>query len=75
MEPGYLSGDHVLTFNWRKVVAGDVVVFKLKGVNFIKRINKIKGDWVYVFGDNKVKSSKVGPIKKDQIIGRVIWKY
>jgi signal peptidase I len=42
---------------------------------YIKRITKISGQSVFVQGDNKKLSSKVGPIKKGQIIGKVVLKY
>ena len=44
-------------------------------VFLIKRIDKIDGGFVLVSGDNKEKSLKLGAIKKDQVIGRVILKY
>ena len=42
---------------------------------FIKRIDKIQGGQIFVSGDNKSFSSKVGPITQEEIMGKVIWKY
>ena len=79
MEFSFHEGDHVLTFNWVGVKEDDVVVFKHSFkhsyVMMIKRIDKIKGDRVYVSGDNKKMSSKVPPTNIGQIIGKVILKY
>ena len=75
MEPAFYDGDHVLTFNWIRPHTGDVVVFRSNGKNLIKRIEKIKSGIIYVKGDNRKFSSKVGPVKSDQIIGKVIAKY
>lgn len=83
MEPALKDGDHVLTFNWTKIQKADVIVFATRhpeldsgsGVTFIKRVNKIVGDFIYVSGDNKKLSSKIGPITKTDVLGKVIFKY
>lgn len=75
MLPAFKSGEHVLSLNWVEPKVGDVIVFKNKGRYFIKRIDKFIDNYVYVSGDNKVKSSRVGPIKKGMIVGKVIMKY
>lgn len=75
MEPAFCDGDHVLTFNWIKPQAGDVIAFKSNGKNLIKRVEKIKDGEIFVKGDNRRFSSKVGPIKATQIIGKIILKY
>ena len=36
---------------------------------------KIKGEEIYIFGDNKKLSSKLKPINLQQVVGRVILKY
>lgn len=49
---------------------------KDKAINYlIKRIDKIEGKLFFISGDNKVATSLIGPIKKIQIIGKVILKY
>lgn len=75
MFPMYSSGDHVLTFNWIKPEAGDVIIFRQNRKAFIKRIAEIQGDLIFVSGDNVSVSAKLDPIKKGQIIGKVILKY
>lgn len=75
MEPAFIEGDHVLTLNWIKPQAGDVIVFKSSEKNLIKRIEIIKDGKILVKGDNQRLSSKIAPIKTTQIIGKVILKY
>lgn len=75
MEPTYFPNDRVLTFNWIKPKAGDVIVFWDGSRNFIKRVDFIKNSLVRVYGDNKKMSSKFKPINKSQIVGVVILKY
>ena len=75
MMPAFRPGDHVLTFNWGRIDPGDVVVFNLEGKNLIKRVDKIVDNCLYISGDNKKQSSKMEPVKKDQIVGKVILKY
>lgn len=76
MLPLYKPGDHVLTFNWGKFEKGDVVVFRLKSLNYyIKRIETIDGDVFHLSGDNHGESANVLPVAKGQIVGRVILKY
>ena len=75
MEPAFLDSDHVLTFNWIMPQAGDVIVFKSNTKNVIKRVEKIKYGKIFVKGDNRRFSSKVGPIEPSLIIGKVILKY
>lgn len=75
MEPYLRQGDHVLTFNWVKVEAGYVIVFKVSDEYFVKRVKKIAGKNIFVEGDNKKMSLGLGPIRREQIVGRVVLKY
>ena len=75
MMPAYKPGDHVLTFNWVGVKKGDVIVFRQGKIKMIKRVKKIEGGKVFVEGDNKKESAKIGPIPSSQIVGKVILKY
>ena len=75
MEPDYLPGDHVLTFNWILPKIYNVIVFEKDGTFYLKRIVKIKKDLIFVKGDNNKVSSKIGPIRSLQLIGKVILKY
>lgn len=80
MYPTLKEGQAVLTFNWGKFKAGDMVVVqsaKLKVQSaMIKRVQKIIDNKVYLVGDNKDESTDsrhFGPINKSQIIGKVIY--
>ena len=46
-----------------------------KGIYLIKRVRRMSGQNIFVEGDNKKISSKVGPIKFRAIVGKVILKY
>lgn len=75
MEPFLCHGDHVLMFNWTNIKVGDVVVFKLFNQYFVKRIKKISGKNIFVEGDNRNMSLKIGPIKVEQVVGKVVLRY
>lgn len=75
MLPTYKPGDHVLTFNWVEAKEGTPIVFEDSGRFYIKRVEKISAEQIYVVGDNKKHSKKMGPIGCKQIIGRVLWSY
>lgn len=74
MEPNYTQGEHVLTFNWVEPKKGQAIIY-FEGKYFIKRIKSINNNLIEVAGDNIKMSAKMKPIKKDQIIGKVILKY
>jgi len=75
MEPVFYDGDHVLTFNWIKPQIGDVIVLQSGKIYKIKRVIKISANLIFVAGDNKKLSSKVRPVRKKDVIGRVIAEY
>ena len=77
MLPIYCPGEHVLTFNWTFPKIGDVVVFRERNRFFIKRVITIKKDEqsVLVCGDNKKGTSKFGPVRLQQIVGKVLFGY
>ncbi len=75
MEPYLIEGNHVLTFNWGGVNAGDVVVFRVSGDFFVKRVTKVAGKNMVVEGDNEAMSSKMHPMKAEQVVGKVVLKY
>ena len=61
-----------------KPKVGDVAVFKYKGKTYIKRISKIKSDSCFLEGDNikdSFDSKKIGWISRQQIIGKVVYKF
>lgn len=75
MMPAFGPGDHVLTFNFIIPKIGDVIVFERDGKKYLKRIEKIKDDLIYVAGDNKEESVGATQIKKVAVIGKVVLKY
>lgn len=75
MEPSFREGNHVLTFNWVRPKVGDVIVFRVSNSFVVKRVRRMSGQNIFVEGDNKKMSSKLGPIKIGQIVGKVIFKY
>lgn len=55
---------------------GDVVVFKNYGKKLVKRIQKKEGRKYFIIGDNtndSLDSRKIGWVKKEDILGKVIW--
>ena len=75
MLPKYKPGDHVMTFNWGSIKEKDVVVFEQGNRYLIKRVYKLVDNYVYISGDNKAESSKLKPVKKEAVVGKVILKY
>lgn len=79
MLPTLKEGQEVLSFNWWRLVGvkvGDMVVVKVNGKELVKRVQKVLDREVIVYGDNKkdsLDSRKFGAIKKEQIMGKVIW--
>lgn len=62
---------------WNKPRVGDIVVIKKDGKEMVKRVQSIYDREIFVEGDNEKESTdsrKFGPIKKEQIIGKVIWR-
>ena len=80
MLPTLKPGQDVLCFNWWRLVGikvGDIVVIKVNGKEMVKRIQNVYDLEVFVEGDNKKDSTdsrSFGPVKKDQIIGKIIFK-
>ena len=77
MLPTLKPGQDVLVWCWFYTPKiGDIVAIKVNGREMIKRIQSYNGRGYFVQGDNKDQSTdsrKFGPIKKEQIIGKVIW--
>jgi len=82
MLPTIKRGDNVLVLCWFfKVEKGDLVAVhislsKKEGRDMIKRVKAIKGEEVFVLGDNEkvsIDSRSFGWINKKDIIGRVIF--
>lgn len=81
MLPTLKPGQDVLVWSWfySPKVEDIVIVKSVKGKvkrEIVKRIIKIEGKQVYIEGDNKKESTDskdFGPVKRSQIIGKVIW--
>ena len=77
MYPALKPGQDVLVLCWLfKLKVGDLVAFKKNGKEMIKRIHKVLDREIIVQGDNlreSIDSRKFGPIKKEQIVGKVIF--
>lgn len=78
MNPQFFQGSEILVssipyfFSSPKV--NDIVAFRYVNKVLVKRIKKLKSGHFLVQGDNLSDSLKVGWIKKDDIIGKVIYK-
>lgn len=76
MYPSLEAGQFVFVVRTRHVVKGDVVVFTHEGLEKIKRIVGMEGEFTYVLGDNprfSTDSRQFGYIKQTAIVGRVVW--
>lgn len=77
MLPTLKPGQDVLVLCWfYRLKVGDIVAIKVDGKEMIKRVHKVSDRDTYVLGDNEKMSTdsrKFGPIKRSQIVGKVIW--
>ncbi len=77
MLPTLKPGQDILVWCWfYKLKVGDLVAIKVNGKEMVKRIESFNGRGIFVSGDNEsgsTDSRTFGPIKKNQIIGKVIW--
>jgi nickel-type superoxide dismutase maturation protease len=80
MTPTFYQGQDVVSFNWaylsKKPKVGEIVVLNFKGKDLIKRVVKVEGENIFIEGDNKDNSTDsrdFGPIKLDQIKGKVVY--
>lgn len=70
MEPYLKEGDRVITAKLKPRI-GKIIVFEKNKRIYIKRVKKL-GKIILAKGDNHSKSYNV---KKNEILGSVIWKY
>lgn len=80
MEPSFKSSNYILAsslpYLLKNPKAGDVVVLKKEKL-IIKRIDRIKDKKFFVRGDNlkaSTDSRNFGWIKREEIVGKVIYK-
>lgn len=60
----------------KRLCVGDIIVFRHKGREKIKRIHGIEGEFLYVLGDNprfSTDSRQFGYIPRRAVLGRVIY--
>jgi phage repressor protein C with HTH and peptisase S24 domain len=77
MLPVLKPNDHViissLPFYFSSPKTGDIVLFEHNKKTLVKKISKISGNTARVVGENKSDSLKIKAIRKDQILGKVIY--
>jgi signal peptidase I len=54
---------------------GDRIVFKNRDKNIVKKIIKIENRMYFIEGLNKSDSLKLDPIKRNEILGKIIWTF
>ncbi len=78
MLPAYHPGDILLGWQWKPTIKpGDIIVSRVDGRNVIKRVRSIDKDAVEIVGDNPAESTDsrtYGPIKKESITARIIFR-
>jgi len=81
MEPLFKDGEKALAsfipYLISKPKVKDVVIFKVKGKYFVKRVRDIKNGKYFVEGDNKkdsLDSKNLGKISNQEIVAKVIYK-
>lgn len=75
MLPAFRPGDRVLTFKRLNYKVRDVIVFRKGNKNYIKRIRRVRGNLYDVGGDNRLESVPTSPVKKGEIMGKVVFSY
>lgn len=76
MKPTLREGQIVVAFKNKNIKLRSLVIVKTKDREIIKRVAKIKGQKVYVLGDNPAHSKDsrdFGWIAIDDVIATVIW--
>lgn len=76
MEPALMAGSFALVMKTSRIKNGDVVLFSVKGQQFLKRITTSENNLYYLTGDNSsdsLDSRDFGWVHKDKIYGKVIW--
>jgi phage repressor protein C with HTH and peptisase S24 domain len=77
MSPYLKDRDLIMVLKTNKYKAGDVVGFKSNDKIFIKRINEIKNDLLFVLGDNpdnSLDSRKLGWVNRESVVFRLLFR-
>lgn len=79
MEPKINNGSFFLAsslpFVFRKPRIGDIVIFKSGDRIIVKKISKIESNKYIIKGENEMDSFKFKPIKRNEILGKVVCKF
>ena len=79
MEPAMKDGSFFiassLPFLIGKPKKEDIIVFEVQGETIVKKIIKIENDKYYIEGENKADSLGFLPITKNEILGKLIFKF
>jgi len=76
MVPSLGPGQIILARKSRKLRVGDVVVFRHRGLEKIKRLHAVNDGRIHVRGDNKnlsTDSRHFGSLPIEHVVARVIW--
>ena len=77
MAPTYAPGQVVLAWNKpARIDTGDVVIIRHDGLEKIKRVQKVRGDELFVVGDNtelSTDSRHFGWIRRGDVLGKLWW--
>jgi nickel-type superoxide dismutase maturation protease len=76
MYPTLEKGQLVVVRHRSKLHLNDIVVFVQNGVEKVKRVCGVEGDFLYVLGDNpkfSTDSRQYGYIRRDSVIGTVVF--
>lgn len=78
MMPTLALGDRILVssipYLFFKPKKGDIIAFRYNGKTMIKRITHESNGKYFLEGDNKGDSLKTEPIRKKEILGKVVTK-
>jgi nickel-type superoxide dismutase maturation protease len=82
MQPTLRPGDRLLVYRWSRPTPGDLVVVRDPAYAkrlLVKRLAQRTDDGRYVvLADNpnvSRDSREFGPVRREQLIGRVVWRY
>ncbi len=79
MQPSIKDGSRLFAFKWAYLFSmpriGDIIVFRLDGKDYVKRVSSVENGKVSVKGDNASDSLQIGNIKPSSITGKVLFAY
>lgn len=78
MQPTLKAGRLVIGLAYLKPKPGKLIIARFKGRDIIKRLAAVKGDQIYIVGDNQAESSdsrNFGWLNKNSLLATVIWPF